>query len=281
MNEFPCIVIHGISDYADSHKNKQQQGYAAATAVAFSKELLNIIPAVQVVETCTVDEAMKALVIKAVQTAQRVESAVQNAEEEKIMSWLSPTKTSSLYKAAKANHTPSTGQWLLDSNEYKNWRRSCGILWLYGVAECGKTSLCSTVLEDLKRHPNDPKDKLAYWYFQFSDDATQLVYNMIRSFIRQLSISPLPRVIYQLWERHVKCSSEPDIEELVKILSERIESRREVFIVIDALGDALRLQISKRGRSFLVLFAISATSKARIFMFLPQACWKCRCSGLN
>ena len=23
MNEFPCIVIHGISDYADSHKNKQ------------------------------------------------------------------------------------------------------------------------------------------------------------------------------------------------------------------------------------------------------------------
>jgi hypothetical protein len=66
MNEFPCIVIHGICDYADSHKNKQWQRFAAATAVAFSKELLNVIPAVQVVETCTVDEAMKALVIKAV-----------------------------------------------------------------------------------------------------------------------------------------------------------------------------------------------------------------------
>ncbi|RSL71441.1 hypothetical protein CEP54_001334 [Fusarium duplospermum] len=45
MNHFPCIVIRGISDYADSHKNDRWQRYAAATAAAYAKELLSFIPA--------------------------------------------------------------------------------------------------------------------------------------------------------------------------------------------------------------------------------------------
>lgn len=44
MNGFPCLVIRGICDYADSHKNKTWQPYAAATAAAYAKELLLTIP---------------------------------------------------------------------------------------------------------------------------------------------------------------------------------------------------------------------------------------------
>ncbi|OOG00636.1 hypothetical protein ASPCADRAFT_125648 [Aspergillus carbonarius ITEM 5010] len=40
MNNFPCLIIRGISDYADSHKNNDWQGYAAAAAAAYAKELL-------------------------------------------------------------------------------------------------------------------------------------------------------------------------------------------------------------------------------------------------
>ncbi|UZP40492.1 hypothetical protein NXS19_008308 [Fusarium pseudograminearum] len=40
MNTFPCLVIRGICDYADSHKNKRWQHYAAATAAAYAKLLL-------------------------------------------------------------------------------------------------------------------------------------------------------------------------------------------------------------------------------------------------
>jgi nucleoside phosphorylase len=43
MNNFPCIVIRGICDYADSHKNKVWQEYAAATAAAFAKEFLELL----------------------------------------------------------------------------------------------------------------------------------------------------------------------------------------------------------------------------------------------
>jgi nucleoside phosphorylase len=43
MDSFPCLVIRGICDYADSHKNKRWQPYAAATAAAFAKELLGVV----------------------------------------------------------------------------------------------------------------------------------------------------------------------------------------------------------------------------------------------
>lgn len=44
MNHFPCIVIRGICDYSDSHKNYDWQEYAAMTAAAYTKELLLLIP---------------------------------------------------------------------------------------------------------------------------------------------------------------------------------------------------------------------------------------------
>lgn len=48
MNNFPCLVIRGISDYADYHKNDIWQPYAAATAAAFAKNLLSIVHAHEV-----------------------------------------------------------------------------------------------------------------------------------------------------------------------------------------------------------------------------------------
>jgi nucleoside phosphorylase len=58
MNSFPCLVIRGICDYADSHKNKQWQAYAAGTAAACAKEVLLMIPAAEVMNTHLIEEAM-------------------------------------------------------------------------------------------------------------------------------------------------------------------------------------------------------------------------------
>lgn len=49
MDQFPCLVIRGICDYADSHKNKEWQGYAAMAAAAYAKDLLCRIPPESVV----------------------------------------------------------------------------------------------------------------------------------------------------------------------------------------------------------------------------------------
>ncbi|KAF2401566.1 purine and uridine phosphorylase, partial [Trichodelitschia bisporula] len=61
MNSFPCLVVRGICDYADSHKNKSWQPYAAGTAAAFAKEILSVLQPTEVAETLTVVEAIKAV----------------------------------------------------------------------------------------------------------------------------------------------------------------------------------------------------------------------------
>ncbi|KAI4940762.1 hypothetical protein J4E91_011249 [Alternaria rosae] len=59
MNSFPCLVVRGICDYADSHKNKRWQPYAAATAAAYAKEVLSAIPPVDVAKSRTAEETMR------------------------------------------------------------------------------------------------------------------------------------------------------------------------------------------------------------------------------
>lgn len=44
LDNFQGVVIRGICDYSDSHKNDKWQGYAAATAAAFAKEFLLSLP---------------------------------------------------------------------------------------------------------------------------------------------------------------------------------------------------------------------------------------------
>ncbi|RVD84000.1 uncharacterized protein DFL_005767 [Arthrobotrys flagrans] len=51
MDNFPCLVIRGICDYSDGHKNKRWQPYAALVAAVYAKELLLQIPAASKDET--------------------------------------------------------------------------------------------------------------------------------------------------------------------------------------------------------------------------------------
>ncbi|KAK5058277.1 hypothetical protein LTR69_006681 [Exophiala sideris] len=59
MIDFPCIVVRGICDYADSHKNDMWQEYAAITAAGFTKELLSIVKIAEVTNVKQDTEATK------------------------------------------------------------------------------------------------------------------------------------------------------------------------------------------------------------------------------
>jgi nucleoside phosphorylase len=59
MNSFPCLVIRGICDYADSHKNDRWQRYAAATAAAYAKEFLGVVPAEDLKRTKNAVDALE------------------------------------------------------------------------------------------------------------------------------------------------------------------------------------------------------------------------------
>ena len=61
MDSFPCQVIRGICDYADSHNIKEWQGHAAATAAAYAKGLLSVIHPNHVEETPVAVSVLKAV----------------------------------------------------------------------------------------------------------------------------------------------------------------------------------------------------------------------------
>jgi nucleoside phosphorylase len=60
MNSTSCLVIRGISDYADSHKREDHvwHGYAAAAAAAFAKEFINTVPGSGLKSMSTVAEIL-------------------------------------------------------------------------------------------------------------------------------------------------------------------------------------------------------------------------------
>lgn len=48
LNDCPCLVIRGISDYCDSHKNNIWHGFAAAAAASYARQLFFYMPLYQV-----------------------------------------------------------------------------------------------------------------------------------------------------------------------------------------------------------------------------------------
>lgn len=60
MNNFPCLVIRGICDYSDSHKNDDWHNYAALTAAAYARELLTLLKPQKVNNMPSWDAQMKA-----------------------------------------------------------------------------------------------------------------------------------------------------------------------------------------------------------------------------
>ena len=64
LDSFPCLIIRGICDYADSHKKKIWQPYAAAVAAAYAKELLLVIPGQGITNLPPIEQGMWSLYIE-------------------------------------------------------------------------------------------------------------------------------------------------------------------------------------------------------------------------
>ena len=59
MNHFPCLVIRGICDYSDTHKNKDWQGFAAMVAAAYAKDVLGSISPANVENARRLEEDLR------------------------------------------------------------------------------------------------------------------------------------------------------------------------------------------------------------------------------
>ncbi|KAJ6006711.1 hypothetical protein N7451_004655 [Penicillium sp. IBT 35674x] len=143
-------------------------------------------------------------------------------------------------KSFAKKRTGDTGLWLLDSPEYNDWKVIPGrLLWLPGISGCGKSVLCSTVIQDIEEDCSlDPSKFLGYWYFQFGVEVTQSGDAMARSLIRQLSRSPLSSELTKLWENHHLRGSQPDSKAVFDLLDNLLSSiDGDIYLIFDALDE--------------------------------------------
>ncbi|KAL2845935.1 WD40-repeat-containing domain protein [Aspergillus pseudoustus] len=130
MNTFPCLVIRGICDYADSHKNKDWQPYAAATAAAYTKDLLLVIPQQAVAKTKIMAEDEKRVVDEALKHLPFAVDATFN----------------SYHRQHEPLCLPSTRVDLLHQiTDWLDREDKCGIFWLNGWAGTGKSTIARTI----------------------------------------------------------------------------------------------------------------------------------------
>ncbi|KNB06504.1 kinesin [Fusarium oxysporum f. sp. lycopersici 4287] len=128
MNRFPCLVVRGICDYADSHKNKTWQPYAAGTAAAYAKEVLSVIPAVEVAAARTVDEAI---------ISEILQSAIHSLDLNQFLPMLSAVDQEKHISTIPPLDPNNMGfYWIFRNMDYVQWNDSCSqVLWLSGPPE--------------------------------------------------------------------------------------------------------------------------------------------------
>ncbi|VUC23003.1 unnamed protein product [Clonostachys rosea] len=248
MNHFPCLVIRGICDYSDTHKNKEWQGYAAMTAAAYAKDLLyKIIP------SRVEDEKRLSELVESV--SQRVDAIHQVASETRattkliqgdthlneVRKWLAPPDPSTNLNQARNLYHQGTGQWFLETVAYLRWiKTKNSFLWLYGIPGCGKTILSSTIITNLDL--TQPNVNLLYFFFNFNDVEKRSLDKAIRS------------LIFQLYSKHTNFRSEvntvyfscgngkrqPDALTLDRLLRHMLSKAEDIYIILDALDESER-----------------------------------------
>lgn len=136
---------------------------------------------------------------------------------------------------------PGTGQWFLESQEFKNWTcNDCDIPILFcpGDPGTGKTSLISITIDHLFNvYGSDPQTSIIYIYCSYMETPT--LQDLVSSLLRQLvqTITPLPTEIQRLRERYLKQGKRPFPEELSTIFSSIAQHFTKILLVVDALDE--------------------------------------------
>ncbi|CEJ62927.1 hypothetical protein PMG11_11412 [Penicillium brasilianum] len=245
MNDFPCIVIRGISDYADSGKERSWQEYAAAVAAAYAKELLGCVPP-SVVDAEESAKAMLEKVNRQLKNVQRTTVAIKATTDSlksdlhtnEIKRWLDPPDPSTNANHARTLHHEGTGAWLLENPIFLSWYSgSRRHIWLHGLAGCGKTVLSTTVLDHLAKGSDGP---ILNFFFDFSDTKKQTYESMLRSLAFQLYQGGVDSAIHLegSFQAHQNGKNQPKTEALWIMFYKMLGVQKRVYIVLDALDES-------------------------------------------
>ncbi|CVL03942.1 related to ankyrin [Fusarium proliferatum] len=272
VNHFPCLVVRGICDYADTHKNDQWQGYAAMAAAAYAKDLLCQIHPIRAEGEAKISKVLSGIQNEVSATTRKVNAIIhhnQTQENKDILQWLTPANYSLLQSDNIGRRQPGTGQWFINSSEFRRWRDSPNqTLFCPGIPGAGKTILTSIVIDSLEAlFSKDKTVVIAYVYCNFQRQNDQTAKELVASLLKQLlqSLPAMPESIKLLYQRHRIKRSPPSLEDVSSSLLSTAKLFSKVFIMVDAL-DECRITDGTRKKFLEEIFKLQLHSKSNVFI---------------
>jgi Cdc6-like AAA superfamily ATPase len=173
-------------------------------------------------------------------TVFKLEARQVRQENREILDWLTPLDPSAQQTDFISQRQSGTGQWLLESNEYINWKATKGeVLFCHGIPGAGKTICSSIVVENLQNTLIEADVATCYFYFNFKRQGEQTLENVLLSLLKQLcqAATSVPDAVQVLYDRCQPKSSRPSREEVVKTVHAIVGLFSRVLIVVDALDE--------------------------------------------
>ncbi|KAM0520713.1 hypothetical protein ACHAPE_003111 [Trichoderma viride] len=239
MNDFSCLVIRGICDYSDSHKNKDWQGYAAMAAAAYAKDLLNRLRSIYLEPSRIIPDVL--------------ESEHSAGEYRPLRAGQWDIMLKSLYfEQIGARHLTirnahaKTCKWLLENQAYLDWldpsnlESHHGFLWIKGKAGIGKSTLMKFALTNAQKKMKDKKI-ISFYFNARGEDLEKCTTGMYRSLLLQLfeALPKLQNIINSFPLAATREDYSWDIQQLKSLFEEAIRNIKDDRVVcfIDALDE--------------------------------------------
>jgi ankyrin repeat protein/nucleoside phosphorylase len=272
MNYFPCLVIRGVCDYADSHKNDTWQPLAAASAAACAKEILSYVPTSvrssswshgvterfvhyplqdgqshegqdsRFRETSRTNEASE----DSGQDSLYVGSSLTEEQRQRFLESLNFDQIDARHATIRPAHS-KTCRWIHSSSKYQDWLddktllEHHGFLWIKGKPGTGKSTLMKVTLASTKRKMAD-STVISFFFNARGEDLEKSTLGMYRSLLFQL-LGKLPHLQNIFALRPPKTDDmgflKWDVETLKTILEHAIRriGDRPLICFVDALDE--------------------------------------------
>ncbi|KAL4947264.1 hypothetical protein BDW69DRAFT_120405 [Aspergillus filifer] len=264
MNQFPCLVIRGICDYSDSHKNKEWQGFAAMTAAAYAKDILQQIPPSSIEAEKKISEILIGLHDTAKEHQELAKQTLDNAKkqleaqndfakerlsdkEEKCHQLFRLTSDSEggatyeWYKNRVEERVDNTCIWFLQQKKFQEWLQAeSGPLLVSADPGCGKSVLARYLIDSYL-----PRSATICYFF-FKDKVQDKVRQALCALLHQL-FSQKPYLIRHAMPEYSKDGEGliNSTESLWNVLRNAIGDPLSgpIIIVLDALDECSELEL--------------------------------------
>ncbi|KAJ5651196.1 uncharacterized protein N7484_004919 [Penicillium longicatenatum] len=228
MMDFPCIVVRGICDYADTHKNKQWQGYAALAAASYVKELLGYIPVGRVSQESLAADACNELKDEVKGTNKRLDRAY-NQQDQQHREKIELALTDQQRRCHQAFKTSK-----YEEQKNINPRRVKGT----SDPGCGKSVLARSIIDE-HVEALSPGVTICFFFFKDNDDQNRLDTALCSALHQLFSQRPhlLPHAI-QSWEKNGE-GLRHEVDELWRIFTAAAlaDVSHKTICIFDALDE--------------------------------------------